>query len=108
MSFKKSHEELNIQLTNVCEGLIKAIVSSPDLVSVTIEQPKNSMTISVSQRDRGVVIGRGGQNLRAIEDSLRLAIRYLLADAKKNTSAHSASFELPSLNVRVSNQEQND
>ena len=106
MSFKTSHEELNIRLASVCETIVRAVVVEPNLVTVTFDHSKETLVISVSSKDRGVVIGRGGQNLHALEDALQLGARYLFEQSKKTPKAQLTSYTLPSLEVSAGNQEQ--
>ena len=106
MSLNTSYEDLNIRLVSVCENIVRAVVKEPNLVTVTFDHSKEALTISVSPKDRGIVIGRGGQNLRALEETLTLGARYLLRQSKNVSTAQLASYTLPSLEISVSHQEQ--
>jgi predicted RNA-binding protein YlqC (UPF0109 family) len=95
MSFVVSHEEMNHRLAQLCENLLKSLVQNPDELSV--KSSRRKFTILVSDQDRGLVIGRGGQNLRSVEDVLLLATEYM---PKLDTP-----YELPSFEVRVNDSE---
>jgi predicted RNA-binding protein YlqC (UPF0109 family) len=95
MSSAVSHEEMNHRLAQLCENLLKSLVQNPDELSV--KSSRRKFTILVSDQDRGLVIGRGGQNLRSVEDVLLLATEYM---PKLDTP-----YELPSFEVRVNDSE---
>lgn len=95
MTSKASLEEMNHRLALLCENLLQSLVQDPDEVSV--KSTRRKFTICVSKQDRGLVIGRGGQNLRALEDVLLLANEYM--------SESDPSYELPSFEVRVTDSE---
>ncbi|MAD60011.1 MAG: hypothetical protein CMH49_00675 [Myxococcales bacterium] len=95
MSSKASYEEMNHRLALLCENLLQSLVQDPDEVSV--KSARRKFTIRVSEQDRGLVIGRGGQNLRALEDVLLLANEYM--------PDSDPSYNVPSFEVRVSDSE---
>ena len=95
MNSKTSHEEMNHRLASLCENLLQLLVRNPQEVSV--KSSRRKFTIRVSEEDRGLVIGRGGQNLRALEDVLLLANEYF--------PKSDLSYELPSFEVKVSDSE---
>ena len=95
MGSKTSHEEMNHRLASLCENLLQSLVRNPDEVSVRSSRRK--LTIRVSEEDRGLVIGRGGQNLRALENALLLANEYY--------TKPDPSYELPSFEVKVNDSE---
>ena len=97
MNAKHSTQELKKHLIDVCAHLVRSIVKEPDLVEIKFVDRKDQLTILVSPKDRGLVIGRGGQNLAAIESSLLLALSYLSAGKE----AKPRFTDLPSLEVRA-------
>ena len=102
MGSKQDHSKLTRELVQLCEQLVRALVKDPEQVSVSYQPRKETLRILVSDRDRGLVIGRGGQNLQALEHSLQAAVYYLQTgtETAKPTS-HSIPYGLPSLEVRV-------
>lgn len=97
MNAKQSQRQFNSHLIDVCEHIVRSVVSEPDLVEITLDDRREQLKISVSPADRGVVIGRGGQNLAAIESVLLLAMRYM---GDENRVLPRLS-DLPSLEVRA-------
>ena len=95
MGSKISHEETNRRLALLCENLLQLLVRGPGEVSV--KSSRRKLTIRVSEDDRGLVIGRGGQNLRALENVLLLANEY--------HPKSDPSYELPSFEVKVNGSE---
>jgi len=59
------------RLAKLTELIVKSCVRQEDAVAVLVE--KNKLIIEVSPKDRGRLIGKGGRNLRALEDLLSLA-----------------------------------
>ncbi len=101
MSLKLSHEELNRHLIDTCAHIVRSVVKDPDLVEVTLDDRRDQMTVKVSHRDRGVVIGRGGQNLFAVESALQLALTYLDDQASVRKAGNGRPYGLPSIEVRA-------
>ena len=52
----------------LAEYLLAQVVRTPEELSVELRG--GSLTVSVARRDRAIVIGTGGQNLRALEQIL--------------------------------------
>jgi len=65
------------------EYLVKQLVNKPDAASVSVSKinDKTLIEISVDEADRGKVIGRSGQTIKA----LRMLISAIVADDKKIT-----------------------
>ncbi len=65
------------------EYVVKQLVNKPDAasVSVTKTDDKTLIEISVDELDRGKVIGRSGQTIKA----LRMLVSAIVADDKKIT-----------------------
>ncbi len=61
--------------------VVKQLVSNPDQVTVSVVQAgeKNLIEISVHEADRGKVIGRDGQTIKA----LRMLVNALAPDERK-------------------------
>ena len=95
MSSRTSHEEMNHRLASLCENLLQLLVRNTD--EVNVRSSRRKLTIRVSAEDRGLVIGRGGQNLRALENVLLLANEYF--------PKSDPSYELPSFEVKVNDSE---
>lgn len=55
-------------LTVLVEHLVKQLAAQPEQVEVTesIQEQKHAVTIRVAQEDRGRIIGRDGQTIRAL------------------------------------------
>ena len=100
MNAKQSKQELNTHLIDVCAHLVRSIVREPDLVKVRFDHRKDQLSILVSPKDRGLVIGRGGQNLSAIESGLLLALSYLSEGREAKHRLH----DLPSVEVRATDE----
>lgn len=100
MNAKPSKREFNAHLIDVCEHIVRSIVKQPELVEVSLDVQREQLTILVSSADRGVVIGRGGQNLMMIESSLLLALAYL----DQTGDGSPLLLSLPSLEVRAVNE----
>lgn len=110
MGSKQEKNKLTQHLTELCEQLVKALVKDPDQVSVSYDLRKECIQILVSDRDRGLVIGRGGQNLLALEHSLLVAAQYLTKNSQsvQHSSRHSdlsSSYGLPSFEVRANKED---
>ena len=60
---------------------VKQIVSKPDQVAVTVNKSgeKSSIEISVHESDRGKVIGRNGQTIKA----LRMLVNAITPDEQR-------------------------
>ena len=56
--------------------IVCSCVRMPDQVHVSYDQRQDRLIIEVAPKDRGVLIGRGGRTLRALEDVLSLAQLY--------------------------------
>jgi predicted RNA-binding protein YlqC (UPF0109 family) len=97
MNAKLPKRDLNTHLIDVCRHIVRSIVKNPDLIEVTYDDRREQLTILVSPEDRGIVIGRGGQNLSAIESCLALALTHLSGQE----SRMSRLVDLPSLEVRA-------
>jgi len=56
--------------------IVRSIVSEPDAVRVTAGERRGvpTLCVQVDERDRGVVIGRGGRTIQAIETVLTAAV----------------------------------
>ena len=63
-------------IIGVVSTVARACVRSPELVEVEYDARRHRVTLSASPKDRGVLIGRDGKNLRALEDALALALAY--------------------------------
>ncbi len=63
------------------EYVVKQLVSKPDAASVSVSKSndKTLIEISVDEADRGKVIGRSGQTIKA----LRMLVSAIVADDKK-------------------------
>jgi len=63
------------------EYVVKQLVNKPEAASVAISKSndKTLIEISVDEADRGKVIGRSGQTIKA----LRMLVSAVAADAKK-------------------------
>ena len=73
--------------------VVRSCVRMPDQVHVSYDQRQDRLIIEVAPKDRGLLIGRGGRTLRALEDVLSLAQLY-------NSGAHQADESSP-INERV-------
>ncbi len=63
-------------LKQTLTDIAKAVVNSPDEVTVTIEEDDNSinMTLSVAPDDMGMVIGRHGKIAKNIRTMMKAAV----------------------------------
>ena len=63
-------------LKQTLTDIAKAVVNSPDEVTVTIEEDDNSinMTLSVAPDDMGMVIGRHGKIAKNIRTLMKAAV----------------------------------
>ncbi|HPI67049.1 MAG TPA: KH domain-containing protein [bacterium] len=62
------------QYQDFVEQLVKTLVDHPEKVSTerTVDERGVLLTLNIDPQDMGYVIGRGGQNARAIRTLLRL------------------------------------
>ena len=63
-------------IVSIVSTITRACARLPDQVEVTYDKNKHRVSLSVASKDRGVLIGREGRNLRALEDALALALTY--------------------------------
>ena len=110
MASKQVNEKLTLRLTELCEQLVQALVKKPEEVSVSYDRRRESLQILVADSDRGLVIGRGGQNLLAIEHSLLVGVQYLIKNDQtlNGSPLHlglSSTYGLPSFEVRVNKED---
>lgn len=70
-----SADELD-RLISLMSSVICSCVRAPDQVQVSYDSRQSRLLVEVSPKDRGALIGRGGRNLRALEDVLALAVSY--------------------------------
>jgi len=61
-------------LKEIVEYIVKQIVSQPDLVSIVIAKRGETIVleISVEKKDRGRLIGREGQTIKALRSLLNV------------------------------------
>jgi predicted RNA-binding protein YlqC (UPF0109 family) len=89
-----SGRALSELIIGVVSTITRSCVRSPDLIEVDYDARKHRVMISAAPKDRGVLIGRDGKNLRALEDALTLALTY-------HSGARSAgSQELPLIELK--------
>jgi len=70
-------------LKEVLEHIVKKLVDQPELVTITSrhEEGKDILEIAVGEQDIGRVIGKNGQNIKAI----RLLIASIAPEGKEIT-----------------------
>ncbi len=68
-------------IKELVEYVVKQIVSNPQDVSIIVDttNDKHTMEIVVHEQDRGKIIGRDGQTIKAI----RMLVNAVVADDKK-------------------------
>lgn len=64
-------------MESLIEFVVRAIVRDPDAVDVSRGERRGHpvLRLSVAEADRGIVIGRQGRTIRAIETVLRAAAK---------------------------------
>lgn len=92
-------------LVEITTSIVSACVRHPDQVDVSYDQRQDRLLIEVAPKDRGVLIGRGGRNLRAIEDALSLSQHYL---SKPQNQASNASSGLPLIEISAARRNDTD
>ena len=70
-----SDEEVSA-LVSVTTTIVTSCVREPEQVDVNYDPRQGRLLVEVASKDRGALIGRGGKNLRALEDALALAQQY--------------------------------
>lgn len=61
------------ELTELTEFLVKSVVREPDMVSVKEFKEELTIQVFVSERDMGLVIGKGGKTANAIRTLVQAA-----------------------------------
>ena len=83
-------------------GAGRGSVRDPDQVDVSYDPQQDRLIIEVASKDRGVLIGRGGRTLRALEDALSLSRHYA-----GQTSAN-ANTDLPLIEITTARRDSSD
>lgn len=89
-----SGRALSELIVGVVSTIARSCVRSPNLIEVEYDARKHRVTLSAAPKDRGVLIGRDGRNLRAIEDALTLALTY------HSGKRSAGSQELPLIEIK--------
>ena len=90
----KRGQTLSEFIVGVVSTIARSCVRSPDLIEVEYDARKHRVILCAAPKDRGVLIGRDGKNLRAIEDALALALTY--HSGKRSVAAQ----ELPLIELK--------
>ena len=79
-------KDLHRSLVGLTTSVVRSCVRYPDLVNVSYSSRQNRMTIELASKDRGILIGKGGRTLRALEDVLLLSQYYMSGSSEERMS----------------------
>ena len=99
---RESSAEQAQALVELTTMIVSGCVRDPDQVDVSYDPQQDRLIIEVASKDRGVLIGRGGRTLRALEDALSLSRHYA-----GQTSAN-ANTDLPLIEITTARRDSSD
>ena len=98
-------EEWSQSLVEITTSIVNACVRHQDQVNVSYDHRQDRLLIEVASKDRGVLIGRGGRTLRALEDALSLSQHYL---SEPQDQTLNASVGLPLIEISTARRDDTD
>ena len=94
-------------LVELTTSIVRSCVREPDCVRVRYDERQDRMMIEVASKDRGMLIGKGGRTLRALEDVLLLSQHYA-SERSDHTSASSERMSLPLIELTTARRDSSD
>ena len=94
-------------LVELTTSVVRSCVREPDQVKVSYDQRQDRMMIEVASKDRGMLIGRGGRTLRALEDVLLLSQHYV-SKSSDDAKTSGERMSLPLIELTTTRRDSSD
>ena len=94
-------------LVELTTSIVKSCVREPDQVKISYDQRQDRMMFEVASKDRGMLIGRGGRTLRALEDVLLLSQHYV-SKSSDDAKVSGERMSLPLIELTTARRDSSD
>jgi predicted RNA-binding protein YlqC (UPF0109 family) len=94
-------------LVELTTSIVRSCVREPDQVKISYDQGQDRMMIEVASKDRGMLIGRGGRTLRALEDVLLLSQHYV-SKSSDDAKTSGERMSLPLIELTTSRRDSSE